>query len=446
MAHYGSWKNRALPAIGAAVTALTIVGTLAGCGGSGAEATKDDNGATVIKFGINVANPAKQEPATNAIVEAFNKANTGKYKVEFVAADTESHTKNMKLAASDGTLPQIFWVEGSQVTDFNEAGVLLDLKDFLSQNADVKKALNGAEKAFQDDKGVQYGLPYQSNVQGIFYNKEVFDKAGVSYPTDDTTYDEFLDMVSKLKASGVTPLSIGSKNSSFAMWEFNIWLSRFGWSENIAAITDGKKKFSDSAVTKAFEKIEELAKAGAFPENMSTIDYFDAKQQFDEGKAAMFGSGQWDCAEFDKNIGDAIGFWWGPRFTDSSYEQNVDMKVPSAPIAVPATVADNAEVKEATYAFLKFYYSKDAAELSYANSMFPATSYEGLTASSDKYAMNAMIDALSNGWESPTSAPDLTVSSAVQAALYDSLFGVMQGTYSPSEATAKMDAAVSNSK
>lgn len=446
MAHQESWKNRALPAIGAAVAALTVVGTLAGCGGSGAEAIKDDNGATVIKFGINVANPSKQEPATNAIVEAFNKANTGKYKIEFVAADTESHNKNMKLAASDGTLPQIFWVEGSQVTEFNEAGVLLDLKDFLNQNADVKKALNGAEKAFQDDKGVQYGLPYQSNVQGIFYNKKAFDKAGVSYPTDNTTYDEFLDMVDKLKSSGVTPLAIGSKNSSFAMWEFNIWLSRFGWADNITAITEGKKKFSDSDVSKVFEKIEELSKAGAFPENMSTIEYFDAKQQFDEGKAAMFGSGQWDCAEFDKNIGDAIGFWWGPRFTDSSYEQNVDMKVPSAPIAVSATVKDNAEIKEATYAFLKFYYSKDAAELSYTNSMFPATSYEGLTASSDQYALNAMIDALSNGWESPTSAPDQTVSSAVQAALYDSLFGVMQGTYSPSEATAKLDAAVSNSK
>ena len=103
--------------IGAGVAALTIIGTLAGCGGSDTEVTKDDSGATVIKFGINVANPAKQEPATNDIVEAFNKANKGKYKVEFVAADTESHAKNMKLAASDGTLPQVFWVEGSQVTE-----------------------------------------------------------------------------------------------------------------------------------------------------------------------------------------------------------------------------------------------------------------------------------------------------------------------------------------
>lgn len=439
-------KSRAMSVIGAGVAALTVVGTLAGCGGSGTEVTKDDSGATVIKFGINVANPAKQEPATNNIVEAFNKANKGKYKVEFVAADTESHAKNMKLAASDGTLPQVFWVEGSQVTEFNEAGVLMDLTDFLDQNSDVKDALNGSEAAFQDDNGVQYGLPYQSNVQGIFYNKDVFDKAGVDYPTDDTTYDEFLDMVAKLKDSGVTPLSIGSKNSLYAMWEFNIWLSRYGWGDDIASILDGKETFSDAELAKAFDRIKELADAGAFPENMSTIEYFDAKQQFDDGKAAMFGAGQWDCAEFDKNIGDRIGFWWGPKFTDSSADQEIDMKVPSAPIAVPATVADNDAVKEATYAFLKFYYSKDAAELSYKNSMFPATSYDGLAPSPDKYAMNAMVEALGNGWKSPTAAPDLTVSSSVQASLYDGLFGVMQGTHTPADAVAKMDEALANSK
>lgn len=142
-------KNALMTVLSATAAATMIVGMLAGCGGK-TSATKDADGATVIKFGINVANPAKQEPATNAIVEAFNKENKGKYKVQFEAADTESHNKNMKLEASDGTLPQVFWVEGSHVTDFNESGVLLDLKDFLKQNPNVKKALNGSEKAFQE--------------------------------------------------------------------------------------------------------------------------------------------------------------------------------------------------------------------------------------------------------------------------------------------------------
>ncbi|KFI75054.1 ABC transporter substrate-binding protein [Bifidobacterium mongoliense] len=439
-------KSKIITIFSAVTAALTLVGSLGACGGSSNDSSKlskDSSGASIIKFGINVANPSKQEPATSAIVNAFNKKNKGKYKVVFEAADTESHSKNMKLEASDGTLPQVFWVEGAQAPEFNKSGVLMDMTDFLKENSDVKTALDGTEKAFQANK-VQDGLPYQSNVQGIFYNKALFDKAGVKYPTDSTTFEEFLDMVGKLKASGVTPLSIGSKNSSYAMWEFNNWLTRYGWGDNIQSVLNGKKKFADTQLPTMFEKLEQTAKAGAFPENMSTVEYFDAKQQFDSGKAAMFGSGQWDCAEFNKNLGKNIGFWWGPQFSDSKASQKTDMKVPSAPIAVSASVAKNDETKQAVYTFLKYYYSKDAAQLSYKNAMFPATSYQGLSPSADNYSMKAMTDALSNGWKSPVSAPDLTVPSSVQQVLYDSLFGVMQGVHSPQEAVVNMDNAIAD--
>ncbi|MSS16031.1 ABC transporter substrate-binding protein [Porcincola intestinalis] len=406
-----------------------------------APAFADD--AVTIKFGIHVANPAEQEPVTNSIVETFNKENEGKYKVEFVASDTESHSKNMKLAATDGTLPEIFWIDASEAPEYSDAGLLLDLSDFLNQNADIKTALNGMEAAFSDDNG-QYGLPYQCNVQGFFYNKELFDKAGVEYPTDDTTYDQFIDMIKKLKESGVTPLAIGSKNSGFAMWEFNEFLSRYGWAENIDKYKSGETPFNNDDLAACFDKVSGIAEAGAFPDNMATIEYFDAKQLFDNGSAAMFGTGQWDCAEFDENLGDKVGFWWGPKFEDSAYDQNIDMKVPSAPIVVSAAAADDDKKLEAVYEFLKFYYGKEAAGISYAGSIFPSTNYDGLSASDSQYAMNSMITALGNGWKTPSAAPDQTLSAAVQEQLYDSLFGVMQGTYSSADALDKMDQAKAN--
>ena len=435
-------------ALSVSMLSLLLAVSLTSCSGgtSTSEDARDQSGATVIKFGINVANPEKQEPATYAIVQAFNSANEGKYRVEFQAADTESHSKNLKLHASDGTLPQVFWVDGAQVRDFADSGALLDLNDYLKQNPDVNTALAGAQDAFKGSDGVQFGLPYQSNVQGIFYNKELFDKAGISYPTDATTFEDFMNMVSALKSSGVTPVAIGSKNSSFAMWEFNLWLTRNGWSENIDSIMAGNAKFASSDVAGAFDKLQKLTDAGAFPDNISTLEYFDAKQQFDDGKAAMFGSGQWDCAEFDKSLGNKVGFWWGPKFTDSKYSQDVNMRVPSAPIAVSAAVGDDEKVQEATFAFLNFYYSKEAAKISYENSMFPATSYEGLAPASDKYAMSAMTAALGNGYKSPAVAPDLSVPSALQSELYDALFGVMQKTYTPAQALEKLDQAVENSK
>ena len=431
--------------LSAVIASALSMGLIAGCGSKSQEAEKDESGATVIKLGIHVANPKEQEPVTNSIVEAFNKANEGKYKVEFEAADTETHSKNMKLKAEDGTLPQIFWIEGSEASEYSEAGVLMDLTEFLEENSDIKTALDGMEEAFKDDDG-QYGLPYQCNVQGIFYNKELFDNANVDYPTDETTYEEFIDMIKKLKDSGVTPLAIGSKNSAYAMWEFNEFLERYGWGDAIAQILDGKEKYNNKEFLKCFEALQGLKEAQAFPENMATIEYFDAKQLFDEGKAAMFGTGQWDCAEFDENIGDKIGFWWGPRFTDTDQNQDVVMKVPSAPIGVSAATAEDEELKEGVYEFLKFYYGEEAAKISYEGSIFPATNYEGVAASDTQYSMNAMLAALSNGWDSPKAAPDLTVPSSVQEALYDGIFGVLQGNYEPAEALDNMDAAAANSQ
>ena len=102
------------------------------------------------------------------------------------------------------------------------------------------------------------------------------------------------------------------------------------------------------------------------------------------------------------------------------------------------------KAKEAVYAFLKYYYGEEAAKISYEGSVFPATNYDGIAATDSQYAMNAMITALGNGWETPKAAPDQTVTPAVQEAMYDAIFGVMQGTYSPKDALKNMDSAAAN--
>ncbi len=152
-------KNKNFKRVLSAVTiaALTL-GLITGCSGGGSEeATADESGATVIKFGIHVANPAEQEAVTNNIVEAFNKANDGKYKVEFEAADTETHSKNMKLKAEDGTLPQIFWIEGSEASEYSEAGVLMEMQRSKQLLAAWKQHL----RMIMDSSGFRTSVMYR---------------------------------------------------------------------------------------------------------------------------------------------------------------------------------------------------------------------------------------------------------------------------------------------
>lgn len=84
----------------------------------------------------------------------------------------------MKLAAQDGSLPEIVHLDSAEAPEYNEAGYLLDMSDFLKENKDIDDALDGMEDAFNDGK-VQYGLPYQSNVQGFSIIKICLIKLGL---------------------------------------------------------------------------------------------------------------------------------------------------------------------------------------------------------------------------------------------------------------------------
>lgn len=426
------------------LAALFMAATMAtslmvGCGGGQSkEIKKNENGEVPITFGIHVADPETQEGVTYKIVQAFNDKYDGQYQIDFQAADTETHSTNLKLQASDGTLPEIFWLNSSEASEYEEAGYLLDLSEFLKAYPQTDGVLDTSVKeAF--NKNIQYGLPYQCNVEGFFYNKDIFNQLSLKALNNGTTFDELMAIVDTCNEAGITPIAQGCMNSSYAIWGYLAVLDRYGYSDYIEDILAGEKKFNNEDLVKCFEKFKELGQAKAFATNMSTQEYFDAKVLFESGKAAILNTGAWDCAELDEKMGDKVGFWWGPTFTDSTYEQKSAMKVPSAPICVSSAVSKNEELQEGVYKFLEYYYSEEAAKLSYEGSVFPATNYAGIEAGEKQYALKEVMNSVNEGWKSPAAQPDQILTSAVQEQLYDSILGVILGNYEPAEALDKMD-------
>lgn len=425
------------------VAAIAV--SAAGCSSGGqnsasaSASAKTSGSKTAITLGMHVANVDQQEPVTGKIVKAFEQANPD-ITVQVEGNDKDQHVNKMKLAAQAGELPDIFWMDPSVASQFNSSGVLLDLTDFLKAYPNVDKALSENMKtASRSSDGKQYGLPYQSLVTGFWYNKAVFQQAGIGAPKNGTTYDELLKMVGTLHAKGIVPIAQGAKDP-YSVWGFLTGLERYGYFSKIDSILAGKAKFDDPDLLKYFSKLSELGKAGAFPSNCATSTYFQAKSLFTTGKAAMFDSGVWDAGALDQTVGKNVGFWWGPTFQDSSANQKVSMNVSSAPFCVSKAVGDNAGKKDAVYKFLAFYYSEQAAEISYEGSIIPATNYKVDVNLDSKPAFKAVVDALQeSGWSSPKAQPDLVLTEAVQAQLYDSIYGAMLGTYSPKEALDKID-------
>ncbi len=105
-------------------------------------------------------------------------------------------------------------------------------------------------------------------------------------------------MVKTLHDNGVTTFAQGAM-TNYSVWGYLGSLNRYGYAENIAAIADGSQ--SSAVFSKLFDKLAELGAAGAYPQNMATIDYFEAKNLFTTGQAAIFTSGQWDAVKSAKH-------------------------------------------------------------------------------------------------------------------------------------------------
>lgn len=422
------WQR--VPLVGVAVAGL--IAGIAGCGGSSGTNPVNANGVATITLSMQNANVKAQDPSTYDIVQAFMKAHP-KVKVVIQGQPVAQHEQDMEVAAQSGTLPDIFWVYNTLAQPMAQHGDLLNLTPILqSQHLTSSFAPNMLD-GFKTGT-MQYGLPYQSLVTGFYYNKAIFAKYHLAVPT---TFDQLLTVVRTLHQHGIVPIAQGSgADSSFSVWAFLTMLDRFGYQGMYKSILAGKTSYENPQFLKLYTHIQELQKAGAFPSNTSTQSYFQSVQSFLSGKAAMLDSGVWQAGQIQSSsIGKDVGFWWGPTFTDGVGDQHVKMDAPSAPFVVSAKVKDNQKVYNAVKQFIGFYYSAAGQKIMVQNAQIPVTTYPVKVDAAKSPVFGAVVQQLNTpGWTSPEAQPDLVVSANTANAMYDSIYGVMEGVYSPSRA------------
>jgi raffinose/stachyose/melibiose transport system substrate-binding protein len=111
------------------------------------------------------------------------------------------------------------------------------------------------------------------------------------------------------------------------------------------------------------------------------------------------------------------------------------MNAPSAPFVVSAAVGKDAKKLDAVTKFIQFYYSDAGQQILVDNAQTPVTNYKPTGAAVQKPVFASVVAALrAPGWTSPTAQPDLVVSAAASNAMYESIYGVMEGVLSPAKA------------
>jgi multiple sugar transport system substrate-binding protein len=143
------------------------------------------------------------EEVYKQLVSEFEKANPD-IKVNMAVTPWSDYWTKLQTSLPTGTGPDVFWLNHPNAVTYIPTGLLLDLEP-----AAAAIRFENFDKSFYEPyakNGKRYGVPVFYDSIVLFYNKALFDKAGLKYPNADWTWKEYLDAARKLtvKAGGKT--------------------------------------------------------------------------------------------------------------------------------------------------------------------------------------------------------------------------------------------------
>lgn len=255
-------------------------------------------------------------------------------KIDIIAGGGEGE-ELVRAKFATGDLPDLLQTYGPKWLDLN-ADVLDQIVPL--ENVDMSEYdQTQLEEGKYIYKGTHYAVPMDStSLVGVFYNKAVFEAAGITVPT---TWDEFLDCCEKLKANGVTPLYYSGADS----WTLQC-ITHFGFNQDVVdsglSYTDfwnemntNQRHYVDATNFKnTIQMSKELIEKGYVNETFLSDTYDMAQTAVAEGTAAMHVNGTWvydeivgKYPEAADNIGSFILPLFETNYTPSSMPGSIVM-------------------------------------------------------------------------------------------------------------------------
>lgn len=202
-----------------ALTAAMLGGMLAGCGNNAANAPADTMPApetpAAESSAVQESTPAEEtpaasgeqvtikvahwdsytEPSTQMLVDGFEAANPN-IKVELIDIASGEYSNKLTVMLNGGNDLDVVWVKDPDNTpSIAERGQLEDLTPYIEKDGVDIAAMNGSDALKLDGK--QVALPVSTGFYVLYYNKDIFDAAGVDYPGNDMTWTEFEELAKK---------------------------------------------------------------------------------------------------------------------------------------------------------------------------------------------------------------------------------------------------------
>lgn len=227
---------------------------------------------------------AQRKEFEDKIIAAFMEKNPN-IKITQTYYSTDDIKANLKVAASSGTMPDMWYNWGGSLASYYPAnGLTYDFTKYAKEHGWQDKYLNSALELCTLE-GQLSGIPQSIAMMNVWYRQDIFQKYNLEVPK---TFDELEKVCATLKENGVIPFATGGQYGWHVMRYIQDLLEYYGGVEEHDGLNNMTTDWSTSeAVTKAFAKLKEWEQKGYFNEGFLTEDPNDCRMYLYNGTCAM---------------------------------------------------------------------------------------------------------------------------------------------------------------
>lgn len=303
----------------------------------------------------------------DALIAAFHKKHP-RITIEPTYTQFADYVKNIKLTMASDTAPDLAQFAVG-MDDIAERGDILDLAPYRKAYGWDRKfpAANLEQLAGSGERAASgrhlYGVPAGLSMTGIYYNKELAEKAGITRPP--RTLDEFERQLAAVKKAGMTPLGVGALDSGgLHLWAglVNTMMPPRDY-RNWVKGTEGATIETPDTL-RATERLTAWSRKGYLNASANGTAQVDSTAQFTRGDSVFLVNGNWAAGQLAEAMGGKAGFFLMPG-------EKPRARAMASGFSVSYAVSSRTEHPEAAGAFLDFLGSPEAAKIVAANGFLP---------------------------------------------------------------------------
>jgi multiple sugar transport system substrate-binding protein len=270
---------------------LAAAALLSACAGQPTGPATDEK--VTITYGVWAGT---QTPAMKQIAEAFHKENPN-ITVKVEERPWPEYWTTLQTGAAGGTAPDVFWMLAQNIRPYATGGQLLDISDAIEkEKVDLSKYPQAVLDLYDQGDGKMYGLPKDVDTNAVWFNKEIFDNAGVAYPSADWTWEDFRETAKKLTDAEAGVWGVAAPID----YQGGYYNTIFQAGGQVIS-DDGKKALIDTPEAQAGIKFWTDLQADGSSPTLKQLSDTEAETMFEQGKIGMYMSGAYWALQLYNN-------------------------------------------------------------------------------------------------------------------------------------------------